>query len=320
MTSASAQSGTVQRPPVQSSRFAGASHQLWLVFSVFLIAALLNFVIDAPRVMLGLYFLPTLFSAYSYGRRHAVLTALSSAGLIAALTYLNPRLFTHHLVSIGHLEQWFELMSWGGILVITGYAMGTLYERNRTSLEQLRESYHGLLLILQHIAKSDKYSGDHAYRVAVCAVRVAEVMGLNSNSIEDLRAAALLHNVEELGVSIDVLCRAAQLDEDPAENAKKREKAMAGSLPRVIPIVLAHQNRIRGVDTERADIPVEARILAVADTYETLTAGQGGQKPLSPEQAEDAIIHGSGSDYDSRVVDAFIKAFQRRVAAKSAGA
>ena len=69
----------------------------------------------------------------------------------------------------------------------------------------------------------------------------------------------------------------------------------------------------------RTDIPVAARILAVADSYETLTSGHAVAKALSPAQAEEAIIKGSGSEFDARVVDAFIKAFQHRAKKKEAG-
>src|SRR5437870_1416596 len=57
-------------------RFADVNRELWLLLSLFLLAALLNSMLDSHRMLLGLYTLPTLFSAYVYGRRHATLTAL----------------------------------------------------------------------------------------------------------------------------------------------------------------------------------------------------------------------------------------------------
>ena len=56
----------------------GANKELWLLLSLFLIALLSNFVVEGQRMVLALYTLPTLFSAYKYGRRHAVMTALAS--------------------------------------------------------------------------------------------------------------------------------------------------------------------------------------------------------------------------------------------------
>jgi|GraSoiStandDraft_44_1057316.scaffolds.fasta_scaffold182654_1 hypothetical protein len=303
----------VANPTLSTHKAVSASKELWLLLSLFVIAAFLNSLVDAHRMVLGFYTLPTLYSAYLFGRRHAVLTAFASAFLVFGLTRFNPTLFSYHLLTISADDKWFDLTIWAGTLVVTAYAMGTLYERNHNHLKQLRESYHGILMILQQFAANDKYSQDHAYRVAVCATRIAECMSLGSDAVEDVRAAALLHNVDELGISMDVLCRAAQ----GITGSEKRKHAMGGSLQRVIPIVLAHQNRSK--ESLQKDVPVAARILAVADSYETLTSGTPGAKALSPDQAEGAIIKGSGTEFDARVVDAFIKAFQHRARRKEAG-
>ncbi|MFI5102941.1 MAG: hypothetical protein ACHP9V_06190, partial [Terriglobales bacterium] len=58
-------------------RISEANRELWLLLSIFVLTALLNSLLDSHHMLLGLYTLPTLFSAYVYGRRHATLTALS---------------------------------------------------------------------------------------------------------------------------------------------------------------------------------------------------------------------------------------------------
>jgi len=103
-----------------------------------LIAAMINSLVASQRMALVFYFLPTLYSAYNFGRRHATLTALSSVILVVLLTYLNPAMFSHHIEHLPIDPRWFDLTVWGGILVIAGYAMGTLYERNQKSLHELK--------------------------------------------------------------------------------------------------------------------------------------------------------------------------------------
>ncbi|HET8667335.1 MAG TPA: hypothetical protein VFM10_05085, partial [Terriglobales bacterium] len=61
--------------------------ELWLILSLLLIAAVLNFFVSSGRIILGLYTIPTLFSAYNYGRRHAVLTASASLFLVVLLAF-----------------------------------------------------------------------------------------------------------------------------------------------------------------------------------------------------------------------------------------
>ncbi|MBV9087880.1 MAG: MASE1 domain-containing protein, partial [Acidobacteriaceae bacterium] len=132
-------------------------HELWLLLSLFFIAFVLNSLVASHQMVLGFYTLPTLFSAYKYGRRHAVLTAFASVFMVVLVTHFNPTLFAHKMLPAAG-EKWFELTVWGGILVITAYFMGTLCDRKELHMHELRESYHGILMILQHIATNDKYS------------------------------------------------------------------------------------------------------------------------------------------------------------------
>jgi len=71
------------------------NRELWLVLSLFVVAALCNFLVANRGILLSFYTFPTLFSAYFYGRRHATLTALASVLLVVLMTFLNPHLFEH---------------------------------------------------------------------------------------------------------------------------------------------------------------------------------------------------------------------------------
>ena len=73
--------------------------ELWLLLFLVLIAAMLNFVVASQRMALVFYFLPTLYSAYHFGRRHATLTAVASIILMVLLVFLNPAMFTRRLRS-----------------------------------------------------------------------------------------------------------------------------------------------------------------------------------------------------------------------------
>jgi len=104
--------------------FEKVNKELWLILSMFVIALALNSIVDARRMMLSFYSLPTLGSAYLYGRRHATFTAFASVLLVVLLTAA-PWSTSERIA----LATWLDLSAWGGILVITGYTMGTLYER-----------------------------------------------------------------------------------------------------------------------------------------------------------------------------------------------
>src|SRR3954470_12748633 len=106
--------------------------ELLLVFSMFVIAGALNFVIDAQRMVLYVYTLPTVGSAYIYGRRHATLTAFGSVLLVMLLT-MTTGLFKESAAAPS-TTTWLDLLAWGGSLIVTAYLMGTLYEHKNAQL------------------------------------------------------------------------------------------------------------------------------------------------------------------------------------------
>ena len=143
------------------------NQELWIVLSLFLIAALMNWLVASHRLIVGFYTLPTLFSAYVYGRRHAVLTASASIFIVVALVLTNSSLFWNLKQTVPEYDRWADLFTWAGLLLITAYAMGTLYERKEHHLTELRKTYFGLLAILQQVISNDKETHNHSYRVAL---------------------------------------------------------------------------------------------------------------------------------------------------------
>jgi len=294
--------------------------ELWLLLFLVVIAAMLNFLVASQRMALVFYFLPTLFSAYHLGRRHATLTAFASVVLVVAMASLNPAMFSRRIEL--PFAKWLDLAVWGGVLMIAGYATGTLHENNQKSLREMEEGYDGMLAILQNFLANQKHSGSHAYRISMCATRIAEGVGLDAGSIEDIRTAALLFDMKELGITNEVLCKAAQVSqEDLQPGAQKRKalsnaSAMAGSLRRSIPIFL-EERQLRQTGAKPEDASFEVQILVLAEEYESLTSGQRETK-LSPSQAGQEVIRRAQGRYDSLIVNAFTNIFGGQVDAAKA--
>src|SRR5690348_923284 len=101
-------------------RVAEVNQELWLVLSLFIVAGILNWLMDSGRMVLGLYTLPTLFSAYVYGRRHAVLTACASVVLVISLSIANGDRFLMSR-SMGNYDRWSDFGVWAGLLLVTAY-------------------------------------------------------------------------------------------------------------------------------------------------------------------------------------------------------
>src|ERR1022692_4113795 len=201
-------------------RLSEINGELWLILSLFLIAMLLNYMVSMHRAVLGFYFFPTIFSAYFYGRRHATMTALLSFFLVVSLTHFNPGLFAFHGGQTLADSKWFDITLWGATLMVTAYAMGTLYDRNQAKLRELRQTYHGILLILRQFISKDKYTQNHSYRVSVYATRIAAELGLDQERVEDVRDAALLYDIGKLDISRELICKAAGLGLEEFEVVK----------------------------------------------------------------------------------------------------
>jgi hypothetical protein len=297
--------------------------ELLLLLSLFAIAAAIQYFAGSLRMALCFYFLPTLFSAYYFGRRHATLTAFACVFLVVLMNFVNNLRPTHRTLVLPY-ENLFDLVVWAGMLVVTSYAMGTLHERTQAMTSDLRESFGSLLVVLQHFLASEKYSQSDSYRVSVFATKIAEQMDLGTERIEALRSAALLRDLSRLGISNDILYKAANVSRDEivasfrkGRTVDARAQNMGGSLRRVIPIIAAQQ--ILAQEGARSiNVPMEAHILAVADAYQKLTSGNNG-KALSPGQAEEMIVAGSGEKYHDGVVNAFVKAFGDRARGVGAG-
>jgi putative nucleotidyltransferase with HDIG domain len=302
-------------------RLEEVNKELWVVLTLFLVCLLLNYVVSSQRMVLGFYAFPTLISAYAYGRRHATLTAFASVLLVGLMALQNPTLLNTPTQVSAVWDRWIDILAWGSTLIITGYLMGTLYEHKARQVKELRETYNGVLLILRHFISNDKYTENHSYRVSVYSAKIAAAMNLGPARIEDVRAAALLHDIGKLQISRDLLYKAARLTAEEYEQMKQHVDrgvelldSVGGSLRRVLPIVLSHHDKFDGSGyhpLRGEEIPLEARIIAVADAYDAMTSDRPYRKAMSPWEAKDVLQKGAGTSFDPAVVNAFVAALQR---------
>jgi hypothetical protein len=292
-----------------------------LLLSLLMIAALMQFFAQSLPMALCFYFLPTVYSAYYFGRRHATLTAFACVFLVVLLDFLNNIMPGHRVVSLPQ-ERLFNFAIWAGSLAVVGYVMGTLYERKQAMTTDIRESFSGLLIVLQHFMATEKLGTGENLRVVEAATRIAHIMGLGSDRIDLLRSAVLLRDLGKLGISNDILYKAADMNRDEVvasfRKSKKsdvRTQGVGNSLRRVIPIIVAQQI-VREQGARSVNVPLEAHILAVADAYQQSMSGTDGRN-MSPTQAEQEIIAGSGQRFHSGVIEAFSKMLNSQ--AQSAG-
>ncbi len=300
-------------------RLAEVNKELLLILSIVASAGLINLLIAGQRMALTVYNLPTLFAAYYFGRRRAVEASVASILIVLWLHIMHPTILGR---ADDTLLSWSDLCIWAGFLMISAYVTGTLYEHGQKKLRELRETYYGVLQILNQFISNDKFTQNHSYRVSIYATQIAEEMGMREDRLEDVRAAALLHDIGKLDMSRDILYKAARLTEEEMSQIRGHVhkgiellSPVGGSLQRILPIVLAHHDRFDGSGyhpTKGDEIPVEAQIISVADVYDAMVSDRPYRKGISPFEARDTISKGAGKDFDPRVVRAFEAAFRKQ--------
>jgi len=165
----------------------------------------------------------------------------------------------------------------------------------------------------------DPELGGHAARVAALAETVARRLGWNDDRLEDVRLGAALHDVGKVALRPEVLRKTGALTSDELAHVQAHPIEgvwlIAGvrSLVRALPYVLFHHERWdgRGYPTRRAgaEIPLEGRILAVADAFDAMTSPRPYRATLTIELALEEIDRCAGSQFDPVVAAAFLEAW-----------
>jgi len=170
------------------------------------------------------------------------------------------------------------------------------------------------------IEARDPYSRGHSSRVTVFAQAMARRIGLDPERVSVLRLGALLHDIGKLAVPSAVLLKPGPLTEAEFGLMRRHPRAGArmlrslGAPETILPVVLHHHERWdgSGYPTGRGgkDIPLEARVLCVADSFDAMTSNRPYRAPWSPEDALEELARCAGSQFDRELVDTFGKAWE----------
>ncbi len=294
-----------------------------LLIALFLVVAgALNFIVAAPSLLLSLYTLPTILAAFFFGRPQALGTALASMALVIAIGMTHGERFARiSLAGPSEINPWVHILCWGAILLLIAFLAGTLHARQKAGARELRRSYHGLILLLKHFIDKDRDRESHAFRVSVYATRIAAQMGLAKEFIEDIRTAARLHEIGKPAVSRAVLTKVVSLNRDAQVSIVDHLPLGPGylttpddALNRILPMVVemnTNGQRLELLPHKRPSLHLGARILAVADAYDSLTLPGPDRQALPPEEAMNSILARAGSEFDAEVIRAFVSTFAR---------
>ena len=176
-----------------------------------------------------------------------------------------------------------------------------------------------LSMLSRAIEARDPYTRGHSTRVTELAEAVARRLGWSEEQIATLRVGGPLHDIGKLAVSDEVLCKEGRLDDEELAQIREHPKIGAKLLLRVthlreaIPYVLYHHERWDGTGYPSGkageEIPVEARVLAVADAFDAMTSDRPYRSALTHEEALAEIERCAGTQFDPKIARVFLEAF-----------
>jgi HD-GYP domain-containing protein (c-di-GMP phosphodiesterase class II) len=187
------------------------------------------------------------------------------------------------------------------------------------SAAENRELFLGTVKALAAaIDGKDPYTRGHSERVSRFSVATAQALGLPLDEIEKIRVSALLHDVGKIGIDDRVLKKPAALDDEEFELMKshpqKGYKIMSQipAMKEFLPGMYMHHEMINGQGYPQGlqgdEIPMQARVVSVADTFDAMTTERPYQRAMDLEAALTRLKSFIGTRYDARVVAAFIAA------------
>ncbi|WP_088554321.1 HD-GYP domain-containing protein [Calderihabitans maritimus] len=215
-------------------------------------------------------------------------------------------------------------------VIVAGYKMkknAARWEKEKSRLEELNSQLAQVtedvtMALVEAIEAKDKYLEGHSRKVAHLARWVARFMKLRPEEIDNVYWAALLHDIGKIGVPESILNKTDrltasewyQVQQHPIIGAEILSRVP--SLQAVVPSVLHHHERYDGKGYPKrlkgTEIPLGARIIAVVDAFEAMTSDRSYRKGMSNEKAIEELKRCAGTQFDPRIVEAFIKCFMER--------
>lgn len=192
-----------------------------------------------------------------------------------------------------------------------------LEEKTREITEASRIHLATVEALATAIDARDQVGVGHVRRTQIFAVGLGEVLGLSREEIHALHTGALLHDIGKLAVPDHILNKPGRLTPAEMEKMKIHSTVGASILEKVnfpysvVPTVKHHHERWDGggypSGLKQEEIPITARILAIADTYDSLCGARPFREKVSRDDARKILLKAAGTQFDPRIVDIFLR-------------
>ena len=191
-------------------------------------------------------------------------------------------------------------------------------EQLKDAQEELEKAYLESIQALRFTVEAkDRYTRGHSDRVSEFSVLIGEKMGLPEETIHTLRLGGLFHDIGKIGVPDEILLKSTQLSDEEYSQIKNHPSigvhilSNATIFKDIIPIVLHHHERYDGrgypSQIKGEEIPLIARIVAIADTFDAMTSKRPYRNALPLDVVKEEFKKMKGSQFDPQIVDVFLE-------------
>ena len=265
--------------------------EIMLVIVVLGMAGLFLRMGEHGMVGLNLFFLPVILSGYFLGRSAAgVLALLSAIFVTIAASFIGANFSGFNsptMVGLG-------LAIWAAVLGLVALLMGTLCDERMRTVKDLQKAYVGVVEVLsKYLQSANPRVKDRSTRVAELSQQIALEMKLSRRQIDDIRVAALLHDLESVEITTQIASRAVS----SLENAQRKHTflgtdlvhslghVLEGALPLLVSQDELLKHCLQPLEQSPNSAPIGAQIIAIARSYDDLMYGNAMGATLSPRQA-----------------------------------
>ncbi|WP_028574202.1 HD domain-containing phosphohydrolase [Desulfonatronovibrio hydrogenovorans] len=204
-----------------------------------------------------------------------------------------------------------QLLSVFAAHVATAIQNAKMYTRMRDQNIDIIRSY------AKAVEAKDYYTKGHSERVAVYAIKLGSYLKLDTKELEALYTSGVLHDIGKIGIPDHILNKPSRLDEEEFEVMKSHPSiardilSQVWSLKHTLPVVYHHHERIDGKGYPdgimNGQIPFLAKVISVVDAFEAMTSDRAYRRALDWEKARDILLQGSGTQWESDLVDRWVK-------------
>jgi putative nucleotidyltransferase with HDIG domain len=215
----------------------------------------------------------------------------------------------------------FDSYGYGAVLLFLGPLLLARFSFKQYS--DLRETYLETIKAFNELTEAkDAYTGEHSSRVEIYAVALAEHLKLPDHKINNIRMAAILHDIGKIGIDDNIIKKPAGLTDSEYELIKKHPVIGADIIQKVnflrdvSKIMRHHHERYDGKgypsNLKMDEISVESAILSLADVYDAITSRRPYRNARSFEEAKTEIFANAGTQFDPKLAKAFIEVMEER--------